>query len=448
VQREAAAADALEADPAAGGGQTLAQHQQPRLEVVVAGGQPEALVEAQLAVGERRAPARRVLLEQLPQDPPGHAADQVLAADEDAVVGLVVLDRQRLAGRRRLGLRRAVGALAPVGLEQRERRRQMAPQDAQQALGLRPEAAGLLALEVEHAGHAAAHDERDGGGALGARQPRQRDRARRQRRALPDRLAHRARAGEARHADDLAALGGDADQADPRGHLRAGGRGGVAVARHAEQAAVLVGGEQDRVAEAEQVVERLERRARRLGVLVALPDAAHELVERREHVAHRRGRLGRREVAVDGDAAQHPVHVDAAQAEHVGHPLLRRDRVEVDLHLIEDPPLGLGVQVLEVERVLLHRRRIDQAQLPERVGVEVRAGLVEELAREADPLGVDQVHDRHVGDVRRPVGRARRERRGDQALEARGRDRLEREAHSRAPPAGPASGRRARAPRT
>ena len=51
------------------------------------------------------------------------------------------------------------------------------------------------------------------------------------------------------------------------------------------------------------------------------------------------------------------------------------------------------------------------------VGVEVRTRLVEELPRQGDTLGVDVGDDRHVGDVRGPVRRARGDRGGDDALE-------------------------------
>ena len=52
------------------------------------------------------------------------------------------------------------------------------------------------------------------------------------------------------------------------------------------------------------------------------------------------------------------------------------------LHRLEDRTLGLGVQVLEVDRELLDRDRVDHPHLRERVHVEVRARLVEELPRE------------------------------------------------------------------
>jgi hypothetical protein len=105
----------------------------------------------------------------------------------------------------------------------------MTAEDAQQPLGLRPEAAGLLGLEVQHADEAAGHDERDGGRALRARQAGKRDLAPGQCVAaalgrLADRCVHRPRAREIAHADDLAALGGDADQADADGHLGPGSR--------------------------------------------------------------------------------------------------------------------------------------------------------------------------------------------------------------------------------
>src|SRR5919202_2676467 len=97
AELEAAAPDALERDSARPPAQPAAQDEQPRLEVVVAGRQPEGLVQTELAVGELRASGRRVLAQELVEDAPGNALDDVLAVAQNAVVSLVVDDGERRA---------------------------------------------------------------------------------------------------------------------------------------------------------------------------------------------------------------------------------------------------------------------------------------------------------------------------------------------------------------
>jgi len=192
------------------------------------------------------------------------------------------------------------------------------------------------------------------------------------------------------------------------------------------------------VAEAEEVVERLEGDAGGLPEVAAPRDTADEVVQARERELLELGRGGRRGRS-DGGAAGDAVDVDAAQAQGVAHAGLRGDRVQVGPHALEHRAVGLGVQVDEVERVVLEGGGVDHADLGLRVGVEVRPGLVEELARQGDPLAVDVLDDRQVRDVGRAVGGAGRQGRGDHALQA-GADRLERHlepAHSAAPARGP-----------
>src|SRR5262245_43361402 len=170
---EPPAADALELDAEGTSGQALAEHEQPRLEVLAPSGEAEALVEPQLAVGEGGAAGVGVLAQEPPEDPAGHALDHVLVADEDAVVGLVVRDAQHRTGRggrrgRRLGsLRLEVEAAQGGGEVTREH--------AQQPLAVRPEPAGFLALEVQDARHLAAGHERSRGHAPRALEAGQRD---------------------------------------------------------------------------------------------------------------------------------------------------------------------------------------------------------------------------------------------------------------------------------
>src|ERR671936_1774046 len=119
-QRQPTSGDTLELDPAVRFGEPFAQDEQPRFEVVVSGREAEMLVEAQLPVRESRSPLGGVLVQQLPEDPARDALDQVFAADEDAVVGLVIADRERIAGRpalRRPGRSRARAALLPASFE-------------------------------------------------------------------------------------------------------------------------------------------------------------------------------------------------------------------------------------------------------------------------------------------------------------------------------------------
>ena len=135
LEREPAAVDPVERDPALEAREALAQDEQSRLEVVVAGRQPEPLVEPQLAVGERRAPVRFVLAQQLPEDPARHALDHVVVVDEDAVVRLVVGDRERRSRRRPAqATASAPAALPTIRLQDRQRGREMTAEDPQQPL--------------------------------------------------------------------------------------------------------------------------------------------------------------------------------------------------------------------------------------------------------------------------------------------------------------------------
>src|SRR5207247_1562019 len=145
------------------------------------------------------------------QDPARYALDHVGVVDEDAVVGLVVGDRERLPlrRRRRRGLVRV--ALAPIRLQHGERGGELRAEDPQQTLLARAEVALLLALEVEHPGQLAAGKQRNRPGALHALEARQLDLDRgRLSAAATDAVLHgrihRTAAREARDADDPAPL--------------------------------------------------------------------------------------------------------------------------------------------------------------------------------------------------------------------------------------------------
>src|ERR671936_887127 len=119
-QRQPTPGDPLELDRTVGFGEPFAQDEQPRFEVVVSTREAEMLVEAQLPVRERCSSLGGELVQQLPEDPARDALDQVLASDKDAVIGLVIADRERIAGRpalRRPGRSRARAALLPASFE-------------------------------------------------------------------------------------------------------------------------------------------------------------------------------------------------------------------------------------------------------------------------------------------------------------------------------------------
>ena len=111
-------------------------------------------------------------------------------------------------------------------------------------------------------------------------------------------------------------------------------------------------------------------------------------------------------------AAKHTVDVDTAQPEDIAHAHLRGDRSQIRLDLVEDRPLALGVQVAQVERELVAARGIDHDHLRLRVRVQVHARLVEELAGQRHPLGIDVADDRDDRRVRDAVRRAGRSQEG------------------------------------
>src|SRR5260221_2749464 len=240
TEREPATIDPLEGDSALERREAFTQDEQPCLEIVVARRQPEAFVEAQLPVGERCAPVRCVLAQQLPQDPARHPLDHVGVSDEDAVVGLVVGDRERLTVRhsRRRGLSRV--ALAAIRLQHRERGGELPAEDPQQTLLAWTEVALSVALEVEHPRNLSVGKQGNGRRTLNALEARQLDLDRgRLAAASADAVlygrVHRTAAREVRDAYDAAPLRRNPDQADTAWHLGSHAGRDVAVAPCPEQ---------------------------------------------------------------------------------------------------------------------------------------------------------------------------------------------------------------------
>ena len=120
-------------------------------------------------------PGRRVLAQQRPEDPSGHALHDVLAVAEDRVVGLVVRDlrapvrpvRGRRGRRGLAGPRRACPA-------RRQGRREVRAEQAQRGLPGADERRRALGLEVQDAEHVVAQRQRHRRGAAGGRQAGQR----------------------------------------------------------------------------------------------------------------------------------------------------------------------------------------------------------------------------------------------------------------------------------
>ena len=135
--------------------EALAQHEQARLEVVVAGGRPRRSSSRSSRLVNASRPSAACVAEQPPEDPARDALDDVLVADEDAVVGLVVGDGSGAPSAGGAAAARGRGSSAPPAASSaRERRGEVPAEQAQQPLVVRPEAPDALALEVEHAGQA------------------------------------------------------------------------------------------------------------------------------------------------------------------------------------------------------------------------------------------------------------------------------------------------------
>ena len=243
------------------------------------------------------------------------------------------------------------------------------------------------------------------------------------------------------------ALGGDADQAGADLDLGADRRRRVSGAGDREEPARRgVVREQDRVPEAEQVLEGVERDARDLLVARARLQAADQLLDGLQQIPAGR-RSGR--AAAENRSSVDAVDVGAAQPEHVAHAGLRGNRLEVGPHRVErlarrwrcaGTPGPARTARWSAGRTTSDLRRGLASRLARR--------LVEELARVATRSASTYCDDRQVGDVRHAVGGAGGDRRGDDALQARA-DGSRRRRSQRAPRARRrGSGRSARRRRT
>src|SRR6185437_770952 len=103
--------------------------------------------------------------------------------------------------------------------------------------------------------------------------------------------------------------------------------------------------------------------------------------------------------------AQDFVHVGTAQLENSGHAGHRSDRLELDIHVVEQRPLGLGAVVSEFKEPGAEIHRIDHLDHDVGVFAHVADRLAEELERQRDVILVDRKNLRHGSDVRLAVER-------------------------------------------
>ena len=220
--------------------------------------------------------------------------------------------------------------------------------------------------------------------------------------------------------------------ADP--HLRADARLRVAMARdRVETRALLVEQEEQRVLEAEQLRQPVERCLDE-GVEIGTPAQAGAQLPERDRVAARtldarRGAFQRR-VLLD---PHHAVHVGRAELEDVLHPRERRDRLDVTGEAVEHRAPTLRALVPQLQAVLLVARRDDHHARPRILG-QVARGLREELVRQGDVLVVDVMDLGEMGDVRCAVGGRGRDDGRDRALEAQPQVAKRQLAHATPPP--------------
>jgi hypothetical protein len=148
-------------------GEPALQQHQARLEVVADVGQPQPRIEPQLAVGELRAAVLDVVARHQPQHRAGDALDQVVLAEEHAVVVRIVAQRHRRQVGRGGRARSPAGAARPpaagtparaaparpglvrlLRLQQRQRRAELRGERDQRVLVVVAEAHVLRALDV------------------------------------------------------------------------------------------------------------------------------------------------------------------------------------------------------------------------------------------------------------------------------------------------------------
>ena len=316
---------------------------------------------------ENERPARRfVLAQQRAEDPAGHALHDVLAVQEHRVVGLVVRDLEPPSpagtGAARSSRRRVLARACPRAASAAAR---CAPSSRQRGLPGADERRHAFGLEVQHAEQVVAQQQRHGRGAAGAS-------------AAPASATSRGSGAAPVTAcaivRERCRLGCTTSRAAPppcrstrrRRDLGADRRGVVAGARRPRRAARP----RRRARAGSCVPARAGRRA---------PRARRGRPPRRTHMppaggpraraapADRRAAAARPGADAEAGDALDVVDVGAAQPEHVAHARLRRDRIEVRPHRLERLALGLGVQVAQVERVLLAGLR-DRRRSPARTG--------------------------------------------------------------------------------
>src|SRR5262249_16870034 len=86
---------------------------------------------------------------------------------------------------------------------------------------------------------------------------------------------------------------------------------------------------------------------------------------------------------------QHPVHIGGAQLEYAAHSGERSDRLERDIHHLEQRTGFFRMIVLQLKIPFLKILRVATAQLGKRVLGDVAVRLVEELIRQRDMGFVD-----------------------------------------------------------
>lgn len=363
-----------------------------------------------------------MFVEQRPQDAAGHAFDEVVVVDEDAVIGGEVAHRQWRAGRARRGfVMRGLGVVRLArGL--RDQRGEVAGVDDQCVLVGMAEEGVVFAFGVEHAKEAAAVNEGDGNPAVRIGQHRQRD-ARLGRMRCAHRRLVRIVARAVVDADGNPLARGDADEAFADLYLRADP--GIRITQASqciECGAGLVQHQQQRVADAEaggQGCESSIGQIRQIGRVA-------QTVERAPQAQKRIGRRRRgRDMGIDGFDVEHPVDVRTAQHEHLVHVGLRGDAGELRLHVFEQRTCGFGAHVMQLEPEVAEASGFDHLYLRVRMREHVFACLAEELIGQRHVFGVDVMHLRGIGYIWRAIGRSGRHHCRNRTVEA-GTQRFER----------------------
>ena len=121
---------------------------------------------------------------------------------------------------------------------------------------------------------------------------------------------------------------------------------------------------------------------------------------KRLHREHRIGSARRRRAVAAAFAAsssalfdrQHLVDVGGQQLEDALEAGVRRDRLDPQVHPLEDRPVGLRPHVAQPQPPPLARVGVDQPHQRVRVLGDVPPALVEELERERHVRGIDVVH--------------------------------------------------------